>query len=496
MSSWTSRIKSVGVGRWWWRSGVEGHKVFRLLRFYSVVSLVGVVIAAVLLTLLVRKLAIQEYIELAEMSNMALAQTALREVRPELLRYLEGAEGISPNDAVNQKMSPTLSSAIAELMRDGSIVRVKIYNRAGMVVFSTKFEQIGEKQEDNGAFESAIKGRVASWLIYRDTLNRFNKETDDDNLMSTYIPIRGSPAEPIRGVFEIYTDANSLVQRNEKVQFQILFGVGLILMFLYFVLLLAVRRASAVIELQQHIIWERSATLEMLFSNILSSEERDKKKIAVDLHEGIAQTLCAIKAHLEDRFERILDNNKVAGKIDPIIRELQGAIEQVRDIAAGLRPSSLDDLGLLPTIDAFCRAFEHLYPEIRVDQSISLQETDTPGPLKIVIYRIVETAFGNIAKSANTNRIRLDLGRGAESIMLEIDNTPQDSAYAATPKDREFDLKLHFAKIQERAILSGGTFSVSRNAVGGVTLRASWPAAPVRTASKPQTSAPVDQRHP
>src|ERR1039457_695249 len=147
MSSWTSRIKSVGVCRWWWRSGVEGHKVFRLLRFYSIVSLVGVVIAAVLLTLLVRKLAIQEYIELAQMSNMALAQTALREVRPELLRYLEGAEGISPNDAVNQKMSPTLSSAIAELMRDGSIVRVKIYNRAGMGGFSTKFEQIGEKQE-------------------------------------------------------------------------------------------------------------------------------------------------------------------------------------------------------------------------------------------------------------------------------------------------------------------------------------------------------------
>ena len=477
MSSLLSKIKGVLRRRAKSSGASDQHKFVGLLRFYTWASLIGVVVAAVLLTVLVRRLAIQEYIELAEKSNLVLAQSTLSQIQPELLSYLERVERIDPGPSAGGAISPPLSSAIGDLMRDGSVVRVKIYNLKGTVVFSTKRDQIGESQEGNGGFESAVIGRITSNLVYRDTLNSFDKETEDDNLISTYIPVRGSPVQPIRGVFEIYTDANGLVSRNERVQFQILFGVGLILMCLYFALLIVVRRASRLIESQQKTISERSETLAMLFSRLVSSEEQDRRKIAFELQEGLAQSLCAIKVQVEGSDRRSRGNSGEApDAADSIVPALQGVIEQARDIAAELRPSSLDDLGLLPAINAFCRTFKQMYPEMQIDQRIALRESDTPGELKIVIYRMVEGALRNVARSAGARSVRLDLRWTDSMIFLEIDAATRDPGNAMTGDESRSELELHFAEFQERASLSGGTSSASRSASGVVTLRASWPA--------------------
>ncbi len=453
---------------------MEEPNPFRISSFYSAASLVAVAVAAALIILFVRRLAIEQYIQFAEQNNLVLAQTMLNKVRPELLRFLAIVQDIKPGQSIDPKLARTLSSAAGELMQQNLVVRVKIYNRQGTVVFSTKYEQIGSGPESDGGFESAIRGRIASWLIYRDTLNGFHKGTEDDNLMSTYVPIQGPFGEPIPGVLEIYTDANPLVQRNERTEFEILVGIGLVFGILYLSLLLVVRRAGKVTEMQQHIIREKSATLEMLFAHVLSSEEQEKQRIAADLHEGLAQTLCAIKTQLDATSEQSPARSRTTTRIEPIIPVLQGAIEQVRAIATGLRPSSLDDLGLLLTLDWFCENFEQLNPRIRIQQNISLEESDTPGPLKIVIYRIIEKAFRSIARVGNTDRIRLVLRKANGLLVLEIEDTPRDSAYAAPSADRDAH-RLGFSEIEERATLSGGSFSVRRTSAGGVALRASWP---------------------
>ena len=78
-------------------------------------------------------------------------------------------------------------------------------------------------------------------------------------------------------------------------------------------------------------------------------EEQKKQKIAIDLHEGLAQTLSAIKVNVESSSRgNLRDAN--AQPLEHIVPVLQNAIQEVRSIATELRPSSLDDLGLLPTI--------------------------------------------------------------------------------------------------------------------------------------------------
>jgi len=131
--------------------------------------------------------------------------------------------------------------------------------------------------------------------------------------------------------------------------------------------------------------------------------------------------------HGLDQFAVSKSNDESLASIIPV---LQSAIKDVRTIATGLRPPSLDELGLLPTIDWFYREFESLHPAIGVEEEISVQVKDVPAPLKIVICRIIESAFTNIARYENTDKIELALRLEDGAITLAIDDTSQDSRYA------------------------------------------------------------------
>ena len=224
----------------------------------------------------------------------------------------------------------------------------------------------------------------------------------------------------------------------------------------------------------------RTEALEVLSAQMLSGDEMAKKKLAFGLHEGLAQTLVTIKMLFERKLTQLAvskAHNRRANdaSLASIIPLLQSAIYDVQAIATGLRPSSLDELGLLPTISWFCREFDRLQPTIRVAEDISVLEKDVPASLKIVIYRVIESAFTNIARYENTDQIRLALQMVDGAITLAIDDNSQDSRYAApTEHDTLSSLQARFGEAQERTHLSGGGFTITRSKAGKVALRASW----------------------
>jgi signal transduction histidine kinase len=228
-------------------------------------------------------------------------------------------------------------------------------------------------------------------------------------------------------------------------------------------------------KLAEDEIRQRTAALEMLSAKMLSVDEMEKKKLAFGLHEGLAQTLISIKMRIEHKLAQFAASKAHDESLAAIIPLLQSVIADVQKIATGLRPSSLDELGLLPTIDWFCREFERRHPAIVVTEEISVRENDVPAPLKIVIYRIVESAFTDIARYESTDQIGLALRLEDRAITLAIDDTSQDLRYAATAeRHTDSDLQARFAEAQERTTLSGGSFTIARRKTGGVTLRASW----------------------
>jgi signal transduction histidine kinase len=447
--------------------------MFKLLRYYSVTSLVAVLATTLLLTWFYRQVAIQGIVQLAERNNLTLARTALNSVRPALNDYLISAAEPGFIKIGHHLPPPELAAAIRTLMRDNSVVRIKIYNQQGVVAFSTKTGQVGRNQRDNPGFISAIDGRIANTLIYRDTFNSFDKESEEDNLLQTYIPVQASPAEPIQGVFELYTDVNGLVLQTERTQFIIMAGAILILSTLYAVLVLIVRRANRTIELQQRTIRERTETLEVLSAHMLKREELYKQKIAFELNEGLAQTLSAVKMQVESHRRNQKVDKTADGSIIPI---LQDAIQEIRSIATDMRPPSLDDLGLLPTINGLCREFEQQHPGIRIERQTPLQEQDVPPPLKVILYRIIVSVLDDLAQHTSTGRIHLALWLKDDTLILLIDDTATDALDKTAIPLSNIDpqLRTGFARMEELTTLSGGLFTASHHSGGGTTLRAAW----------------------
>lgn len=449
--------------------------MFKLLRYYSVASLVAVLATAVLLTWLYRQVAIQGIAQLAERSNVNLAQVAMIPVKPALLQFLDAAANLRPGGA-SPPLTSELAGSINTLMQDRSVVKIKIYNHQGVVAFSTRPAEVGKDQSRNQGFITAIGGGVGNKLIYRDTFNSFDGVTEKDNLMQTYLPVRAGPAERIQGVFELYADVNNLVNQTERIQFIVMAGAILILTALYAVLVLIVRRANNTIELQQRTIRERTETLQLLSARMLKSEESQKQKIAFELHEGLAQTLAALKLKAEHGRHNHNEDEAAAGSVDSIIPALQEAIQEVRAIATDLRPASLDDLGLLPTINSLCREFGQRHPGIRIEQRISLEERDVPTPLKGILYRIIMSALDDMAQHLGTGRIQLALGLDDDDLILLINGTATEAPErtGAPPAGIKPQLRGRFSRMEELTTVSGGSFTATHHSDDGTTLRAVW----------------------
>ncbi len=441
--------------------------MFKLLRFYSIASFIIIFIAAGLTTLLYRQVAIQWIDDVADRDHLVLTQAALNSVRPLLMAHLDS--GAAP---IPLSLGPELTSALANLTHNGAATIANIYDRRGMMLFSTQSGTMGTKPGSDPGFAAAINGNASSNMQYLDIFNRlFNKTTDDDNRMKTFVPIRRTFDGPILGIFEMRTDMSSFVHENERMFFIILFGSEFIFALLYGILLLVVQRAKNIINTQQKDIQERTATLEVLSRQLLDSDEQHKKRIAFDLHEGLAQTLAAIKLNAENNSRNFGINNV---SLEAIVPVLQDAIHEVRSIATELRPQSLDDFGLLTTINGFCREFERVNPDIRVEQEHSTEGKKVPEPLKIVIYRIIKATFNNIALSANTDRIRVALQMTDDMITLTISDIPTESYSASNVVHHEFNPKQRFAEMHDRTIISRGVFTAKHGKSSGVTLRSSW----------------------
>lgn len=442
--------------------------MFRLLRFYSVTSCIIFIATIVALTLFYRQVTIHWLENFAESGNLSLAQALLNSVHPEFDAYLNG----SPGDELEPPA--VLLATVAKMTRNTSVESVKIYNRNGRVVFSTQADEIGASAADAPGFLSASNGKFFSGLTIRDSFTSL--KADKDNLMHTYIPIQNGPSEPVLGVLEIHADMTHLIRKRDRVLFVTLAGTAVIMALLYAALCFVVRHAKNIIDEQNKTIRERTESLEILSEQLLRSEELRSKKIAIDLHEGLAQTLSAIKVNVECSSPRRRAGRTDAKPQESIVPVLQSAIHEVRTIATELWPSSLEDLGLLPTLGWFCREFQSKHPQIMVKREISLHEGIIPSPLKIVIYRIIESAFRNIAKHSNTDQIRFMLHLADGMIHLIIGDAPsvQPSVRAVGRLDPTSDPHVRFAEVKERTKLSGGAFTTTLEYSGGVTLQASW----------------------
>jgi PAS domain S-box-containing protein len=215
--------------------------------------------------------------------------------------------------------------------------------------------------------------------------------------------------------------------------------------------------------------------LRHLSAQLLRAQEDERKRLAQELHDGIGQSISAIKFKIETCVKQIQENPaNTTRQLETLLPMVQSTVEEVQRIAVDLRPFIIDDLGLVATLRWFLRQFQNTYSDIKLDNRISLEEHEIPESLKIVIFRIVQEALNNVSRHSLATRVQVALGKRKGRIELLIKDNGRginNPSAASPPRRGGFGL----SSMKERTELSGGIFRLDTGPSLGTCIAASWP---------------------
>lgn len=217
--------------------------------------------------------------------------------------------------------------------------------------------------------------------------------------------------------------------------------------------------------------------LRRLSAQLLETQEAERLRVSRDLHDSIGQALSAATFLLDNAIRRASSEGGMVPVrlLEPLVERLQESIEEVRRISMALRPSILDDLGLVATVGWFCREFAAALPGVHVVQQVTAVEAEIPGPLKTAIYRILQEAVHNAAKHSRAGKVWVSLASRAGALELAVRDDGAGFASREGVAEEGGGPGLGLRSMRERAHLSGGTLAVESAPGKGTTVRARWP---------------------
>lgn len=223
--------------------------------------------------------------------------------------------------------------------------------------------------------------------------------------------------------------------------------------------------------------WRRSSTDLQLQEQLHLWQESERKRIAAELHDSIGASLSATKIGLEHVVKRLRAEapHFAVKSLGRVMSALQGTMEEVHRIAMNLRPSILDDLGIVATIGWYSREFESDHRGVRVVTQISVHEQDLPDSLKTTIYRMLQEAMNNAITHGNADLIRITLSHEEHEIRLAIEDNGK--GFDISEPQAKDGSKCHFgiASMRHRAECSGGSLVIQSARGAGTRVSATWP---------------------
>ncbi len=235
--------------------------MFNLTRYYSIASLLCIIVAAVILGVIDHRQSIKSLKEMAEDRNVALTKVFGNALWPHFSPLLAKNNTRRPIDPYSPAIA-LLRREVVALMKETSVVKVKVYNTDGLTVFSTETKQIGENKSNNAGMLAALKGEIASELTHRNKFSAFDGVIESRDLLSSYIPFKPENSNRIEGVFELYSDITPFLAEVKRTKWLVALTVICVLGLLYSLLYLVVRRAKFIIRDQETQLKDSLARIE------------------------------------------------------------------------------------------------------------------------------------------------------------------------------------------------------------------------------------------
>lgn len=189
---------------------------FRLTSYFLSASLAGVGVVTACLIWVYGELTERQLIEHETRANTDLTVAFANLVWSRHRGFVVESAGRSAQALLADPMQNAMRAAVLDTMHGLRVAKVKLYNRAGITVFSTDPRQVGEDKSGNAGFRSALAGTASSQITSRSRFDAFEGEISHRNLISTYVPVRSPAGAAPEAVFEVYSDVTELLAAQHR----------------------------------------------------------------------------------------------------------------------------------------------------------------------------------------------------------------------------------------------------------------------------------------
>ncbi len=203
-------------------------------------------------------------------------------------------------------------------------------------------------------------------------------------------------------------------------------------------------------------------------SQIINAQEQERKRIARELHDETSQVLTSLLISLAV-LEESLTTPEARERIADTRRLAHQTLRAIRSLSIDLRPSALDDLGLLPALRWYVKEYQKKC-SIEVDFVSSGFKERLPAEMETALYRIVQEALTNTARHAQAKRVSIMLKEGEKEIEGIISDDGIGFDIEALRKSPDNERGLGLAGMTERAVLLDGSLDIASRPGHGTTI--------------------------
>ena len=201
-------------------------------------------------------------------------------------------------------------------------------------------------------------------------------------------------------------------------------------------------------------------TLRSLASDLVLTEERERRNLARDLHDSVAQSLALCKYYLEE-LESAPISRPHQRKLGETVALIDQALEQTRSLIFELSPPILHDLGLEAALRSLTNRMQHLHG-IKIDYTYDGRGKQLPEDLSVLLFRAVRELLFNIVKHAKATHVGISLAKNHDQLKIEVEDDgigfdPAEAARRLRGGGNGFGL----FSVSERLQHLGGSFDIS-----------------------------------
>jgi two-component system sensor histidine kinase DegS len=206
------------------------------------------------------------------------------------------------------------------------------------------------------------------------------------------------------------------------------------------------------------------------------AQEEERRRIARELHDETAQDLVVLSRKLDGFVVSAIDHLPVddISYLEGLRQQIEKVLDGVHRFSQDLRPSVLDDLGLVPALEWLTSDLTKHF-DIAVEMKVEGKVRRLPPEVELVVFRIAQEALRNVWKHSGTSKARVTLKFGDDKAVLTVEDEGKGFKLPARMDDLPVAGKLGLAGMQERAQLIGGKLELKSEPGKGTTVTLEFP---------------------